>query len=707
MFARQFATVCLVVITLVTATWADEKTSNPLPLSKVVLFNAGVGFYQHDAEITGDQTVELKFNVTDINDLLKSMVLQDLGGGKVSTVTYNSLEPITKTLKTFAVDLTQNPTLFDLLGQLRGERIEVESPGKVVGVILGLERRAVKTDDATRGTQQAEFINLLTDDGIRSYPLATLSRIKLLNERIDGELRQALLVLAMGNSTDKKTVTLNFLGSGKRPVRVGYVQESPVWKTSYRLVLDDQAPPFLQGWAIVENTTEQDWKDIKLTLVSGRPISFVMDLYQPLYVPRPVVETELFASLRPQTYGQDMDRANREFAEAAKGQLRDLQAGAARKSAAAAPGAGLGGGANANAAGERRMLGTDKLAEKQSADGFFARGESLARSVQSAADAGNVGEMFQYAIDSPVTLPRQQSAMIPIVNASVTGEKVSIYNPGVHAKHPLNGLRMKNSTGLHLMQGPITVFDDGAYAGDARIEDLPPNSERLISYAMDLDTEVALETRSTPDQMVSVKIVKGTLWSSRKPDRTQTYTIKNSGKKAKKVLIEQPLDASWKLITPEKPSEKTRDRYRFDVQAEPGVPAKLVVNEEQTVQQQVGMSNFDNGAIQIYLSQKVVSEAVKAALQEVVRRKSALDQAQRAMNDLQNQIKVIDQEQARIRQNMQQLDRNSALYTRYVTKFAEQEDQVEKLRDQIEQAGRKLEEDRRSLDSYLLSLNVQ
>ena len=144
---------------------------------------------------------------------------------------------------------------------------------------------------------ETEYLNLLTGDGLRSVPLASVGRIKLTNEKLDGELRQALAVLALGHATDKKTVTLNFTGQGKRPVQVGYIQQAPIWKTSYRLVLADKDAPFLQGWAIVENTTEDDWKDVRLTLVSGRPISFVMNLYQPLYVPRPVVEPELFASL--------------------------------------------------------------------------------------------------------------------------------------------------------------------------------------------------------------------------------------------------------------------------------------------------------------------------------------------------------------------------------------------------------------------------
>src|SRR5581483_3372351 len=194
------------------------------------------------------------------------------------------------------------------------------------------------------------------------------------------------------------------------------------------------------------------------------------------------------------------------------------------------------------------------------------------------------------------------------VNSAVKGEKVSIYNQAVQAKHPLSGLRFTNSTDLHLMQGPITVFDGGAYAGDARIEDLQPGTERLISYALDLDTEVSPESQGSPMELVSVRIIKGAVSTSQKQRRTNEFTIKNSGGKAKKVLVELPNDPNWKLIAPEKPAEKTRNLYRFAVTAERGKPAKLKGEEEQTIQQQIALTNIDDNTIVIYTKSKVVSD---------------------------------------------------------------------------------------------------
>ncbi len=679
---------------------ADKPTTAAsLPLSKVALFSSGVGFFEHDGEVTGDAHVDLQFKVQDIDDLLKSMVLQDFGNGRISTVNYGSKEPITKTLKSFSIDLTGQPTMADLLRQVRGEAVEIDSTTPKgnnqhdTGTIIGVEKRKVRAGKDE--TIDVDFINLLTADGLRSISMENVTGIKLTNKKLNAELQQALAVLSTAHDTDKKTVTLHFLGNGKRPVRVGYIQESPVWNTSYRLVLKDKQEPFLQGWAIVENPTEQDWNNVALTLISGRPISFVMDLYDPLYMPRPTVVPELFASLRPQTYDQDL--ANREK------QFR-MAEGKGDEEAAAGPGAGFGGrGAMA--------LRKAAAAPMAGAPGNFARERAdrqidLQQGGQSLAQAAKVGEMFKYEIATPVTLARRQSAMLPIVNESVKGKKVSIYNQQVQAKYPLNGLKLTNSTSLHLMQGPITVFDGGNYAGDAEIDDVQPGAERLISYAIDLDTEVAPESVGHPEQLVSVRIVKGTLYAARKFTRSQKYTVKNSGSHEKDVLIEYPFDPNWTLVAPKEPAEKTRNMYRFLVKAEPGKPAVLSVDEERTDQQQFAVTNLDNGTIAFYANTQVTTPKVKAALDEIIKRKEAIEQLAQKRQQLEQQVRVIDSDQARIRQNMHELDHTLKIYADYVEKFSKQETQIETLHKQIDGLQNEENGARKSLDDYLLSLDL-
>jgi hypothetical protein len=323
---------------------------------------------------------------------------------------------------------------------------------------------------------------------------------------------------------------------------VGYVQESPLWKTSYRLMLDDdaagpEAKAALQGWAIVENTTDHDWKDVRMSLVSGRPISFAMDLYRPLYLPRPVVRPDLYASLLPQVYGQNMADEQSDFFAAANGmaergrELAKSQMPQDRKAGAAKPLApGRRGEAQGGSDGDAAAL------QGQEAEMLRAN-----TSLKSLAEGVSLGELFRYEIATPVTLARQRSAMLPIVADRVTAERLAIYDERVLAKHPLSGVRLKNTTALNLMQGPVTVYDEGGYCGDARIEDMAPGGERLLSYAVDLDVEVVSRAEPRPDEIVSVRLVKGTLIASRRLARLRKLEVKNSGDKPVKLLIEHPI----------------------------------------------------------------------------------------------------------------------------------------------------------------------
>ena len=695
--AKQcFVAVCLLASVPHGLLVAAEPAAADLPLEKVVLFTSGVGYFQHGGKVTGNATVEMSFKSENVNDLLKSMVVEDLGGGTVPAVSYASRDPITKTLGTFAIDLTDDPSIGQILGQLRGERIEVEAAPPATGKIVGVERRQVPVGDER--AIDKEFITILTADGLRTLALDAITRIRLLDEKLQHELEQALAVLALGHDTEKKSVSLAFAGQGERAVRVGYVQEAPAWKTSYRLVLDgdaaagDEQPDgkaLLQGWAIVENTTDRDWKDVRMALVSGRPISFVMDLYQPLYVPRPVVEPELYASLAPQVYGQGMEAAQQEFAQRGEKQKRALDEVAV---AASPPAEMLG-------AAPSQFRGGSADRREMSANGLAA--------IQSVAAGAALGKLFRYQIAAPVSIARQRSAMLPIVAEQVEVEKVSVYDERVMPKHPLAGVRLVNTTKLDLMQGPITVFGAGAYAGDARIEDLPAGSSRLLTYAVDLDIEVAPRFEPGPEELVSVKLVKGTLVAARKQARRKAFEIKNSGAEAVKLLVEHPVEEGWVLVEPAQPAEKTRDRYRFVVEAEPGKPATLVVAEERVLSQQVALANLDDAAILFYSNAKVTSPAVQQALADVIERKRELERLAQERGRREQEIQAVAQEQERIRQNMAQLDRASDLYTRYVQKFAEQEDRVETLRKEIADLERLEQEARRGRDEMLGKLEIE
>jgi hypothetical protein len=683
---------------------AAAKADANVPVKVVVLFSSGVGYFEHAGSVTGEASTELRFKTNQINDILKSLLLQDMGGGKVTTVVYPSQDPIDKTLKSFQVDITGDPSLAELLGQLRGAKVKVAVGAENVdGTILGLEKRSKPTGD--KGSIEVWVLNLISGGTIRSVELAEAKKIELEDQQLQEELSKALTALAQARDQDKKPVTIHFTGQGERQVRIGYVVETPIWKTSYRLVLPGEGgndKPKLLGWAIVENQTDNDWSNVQLSLVSGRPISFIQDLYQPLYVPRPVVQPELYASLRPQTYEAGLA----EQEKAAKAELqdqmgrRDTRAGLRPRAAPAAaatlppPAGGFGAGGGAGGLG---------LADK---DAAYKPMDDFSKSVASLASASKVGELFQYTVGN-VSLPRQRSAMIPIVTDDVEVERLSIYNPAVMPRNPLNGARVKNTTGKHLLQGPITVLDGSAYAGDARIDNVPPTQERLISYGVDLQVLIDGAKTQDTDVVQTGKIVKGVLELSRKLVHTHNYSAENKGDKDKTLIVEHTFRNGWKLIEPEKPAEKTDALYRFREPLPAHKTASLKVVEELVQAQQIAILNSDVGSLEYYSKTDRIPKSVREVLAKAIGMRSEMTATQRQIEDRRRQMSEITNEQTRIRENLKTVDRNSEYATRLLKKLNDQETTIERLQSEVAALQKTLEDQQKNFEAYLQNTTIE
>jgi hypothetical protein len=670
-----------------------------LPVSRAVLFSSGVGYFQREGDVEGSTRVNLSFPVQDINDLLKSMVLQDLGGGQITAVNYDSHDPVEKTLKSFAVNLTTNPTFAQLLDQTRGEKVEVlfqqsdvTQAGTLSGTVVGMEQKQQKVKDAVAAV---EMLNLWCKDGLHSVRLADVQHVQFTNPVMEREFKRALDVLALSHDTQKKTVSLAFTGAGRRRVRVGYVVENPIWKTSYRLVLDNDGKALLQGWAIVENPTDEDWSNCRMTLVSGRPISFRMDLYQPLYVQRPVVEPELFASLRPPAYEGAMPNGSmapsdqRLYRIEAPEQLaKELKRTLSRSKG---HGYGVGG----------VTLGPGNADVDKAVAGV------LAHSVTSAATASQLGDFFQYTLDHPVSLPRQKSALLPIVSQDVTGKRVSIYNEGVHAKFPMLGLKFKNTTSLHLMQGPITVFEGDSYAGDARIEDIRPKEERLLSFAIDLGMEVEPVRKDDSGRLTAVKIFKGVLQATSRLHEGKGYNVVNRADKDRTLLVEHPYRPNFHLTSKDKPAERTREVYRFQLKVPAGKGAHLDVVEETDQRQDLSLSNVDDQTVRVFLQSPATSTRVKEALAEAMKLKGTVAATQTELAQRRQQLKEVVEDQARMRANVRDLPEKAPVYKRYLEKFDRQEAEIEALQKQIKELEAAELREHKAYERYLASLTVE
>lgn len=692
----RFCTILCCLLCAVTL-WAAD-----LPITDVVLYSSGVGYFQRAGSVTGDETVQLSFKLEQMNDLLKSMVLLDLDGGRVGAVTYGAKDPVSKTLQAFAVNITDNPSRGQLLNRLRGVQAQVSVDNEeVTGKILGVESKKVTVD---KETHDEEILNLLTEDGLRSIPLSGISNLRLVDEKLNRELNEALAVVASGLDNQRKPVAITFTGQNTRHVLVGYLSETPIWKTTYRLVTDNKGAT-LQGWAVVENTSDADWTNVRLSLVSGRPISFIQDLYTPLYIPRPLIKPEIIASIRPVEYNENL---NAESDATANGKTDQLQImphavdgisysiinGNQRVQVAAMtplpPTTGV------NAARVSQTFGNQRATLDQ-----------VRSTIVSAAQATDLGQAFQYAITQPVNLPRQQSALLPIVSDGVDAWKVSIYNAQVHPKFPLYGMKLKNTTGLHLMGGPITVYTDNAYAGDATIEDLQPNEQRLISYAIDLGTEISHEEKPSPNEILAFKVVKGILYVTTKYRRDIEYTVRVKDAKERTVIIEHPFNEGWKLVEPQKADERTDSLYRFTLRTEGKTPVKLGVVEEYVNPDTTRLVDLNTDSIAYYLKSQKMNGEIGAVLKQVLEMQRNIQEARRKRGEYQQQLRSIAQEQQRLRQNMSVIGKDTTLYKRYLAKLNSQETHIEQLQTGIDTLQNKEAGERKKLEAYSANLTIE
>jgi hypothetical protein len=672
-------------------TASTEGRGSPvdIPVRKVILFSSGVGYFEHVGMISGNSSTELRFKTYQINDILKSLVLQDLDGGKVGTVVYPSQDPLAKTLRSFQVDLSTNPSLAELLIQIRGSQVKVTIQAEdLQGTILGLEKKQKMLSDKEQ-IVEVWVLNLIAGGTIRSVPLDEVQRVELEDPQLQEELHKALLTLAQARDQAKKPVLISFEGIGERRVRVGYIVETPIWKTSYRLLLPEtpEGPAKLQGWAIIENQTDNDWIDAQLALVSGRPISFVQELYTPLYLPRPVVKPESYAGLRPQTYESGQESLAREAAEPPapapppSPRMR-TRAGEARgilpqEAVPAAP----------------SML--------ESADQPF----DPTASVIAAASAGQVGELFQYLVGQ-VSLPRQRSAMLPIITDDIAAERVSIYNHHTLAQHPLNGARLTNTTGKHLLQGPITVLDANTYGGDARIDNLPPGQERLISYAIDLQVQVNATNQRQESILQTGKLVKGVLQLTRKNVFTQQYVLANKADRDRVLIIEYPFHKGWKLVDSPKPLETTDTYHRFREAVPAGQTGILKVQEQIIQGETIAILTSDLGQLEFYSRMGEIPQEVRGALVKAMSLKSAMVDTERQIKERQQQIAEITQEQQRLRENMASVSQTSQYHTRLLSKLNDQETAIEKLQGELTQLKHIYDRQRHELDTFLTNTTI-
>ncbi|HPQ16377.1 MAG TPA: hypothetical protein PLP04_14185, partial [Bryobacteraceae bacterium] len=449
------------------------------------------------------------------------------------------------------------------------------------------------------------------------------------------------------------TTTLIWLDRARR-VSVAYVIPVPVWKSSYRLVFPESGEPMLEGWAIVDNTTGEDWTKVRLSLVSGRPVSFISRLYEPRYVQRQEAELPEDQAAAPKVH------------EGAIALRADAAAPPSppRKAVPGAPVASL----------------------------FAAQPEAAPRPVTSSiegAQAREVGELFEYSFPTPVTVRKDESAMVPFLQQKLSARKLLIYSgDGVN---PRNAAEITNSTGKTLDGGPITVYDGNAYAGEALMETLKSGDKRLISYAVDLGTRITTLPDSGSQRVREVHLRRGVLttrWAARE---TTTYTIRNVDQKAKTLVIEHPMRPQYNLVNMQ-PAETTASAWRFEVKLAPGATEKFPVTEERVYETSMGIAGATPDVLVTYVENTALSEAARKALARIADQKRAIAANDAEIARTEQQFNEVVKDQERLRQNIASLNRVSGqqdLVQKYARQLEAQETQLAALRDRLSELRKK------------------
>jgi len=762
-----------------------------LPLRRVVLYKSGIGYFEHDGHVRGNEDVEIDLTSGQLNDVLKSLTALDFSGGRIVGASYNSQEPAGHQLQSLPVPVAQNSTLASLLQNLRGARLEVRTAGgSFTGRLLSVEEKVHTTNGIVSRLDQ---ISLLDDTGnVRSFALESGVNVRFADRDLEMELSRALGLMDSSHQEDTRHLVLSTAGSGERQIRVSYISEVPVWKTTYRIVLPgatspEGAMPLLQGWAVVDNTVGEDWNDVQLSLAAGAPQSFIQQLSQPYYMQRPTVGLPRGVLLSPQTHASTLNARTGSLAgivldpdgKAVVGAtvrattntgtvvgqttsgtgghyaFNDLQPGEYKITinrpnfkTTVLNSVGIAAGrtyqlpvkleigqttVNVEVNVGQQLLETQNMTVGgprnssfeglpkgainvtfdgidaqdnvlRSSDGFFAINDprldnleefgitnandvfhAAGRSVVGA-QGGLLGDLFEYKLRDRVTIKKNQSALVPIVQTEISAEKVSLWNASLGMARPLRALWLTNSSPLVLDGGSFNVIDGGAFAGEGLIEALHPGEKRLISYAADLAMQVVVKSEGAPEKLTNVRVAKGIMIRTVQTRSKTIYTIRNEDSSPRTVIIEQPIRSGWKLAEDLKPAEETATAYRFRVEVKAKDSTDFVVEETTPRSSQVTVNNVTEKMIESFVLNQEVTPELEKFLRGILAQKDAIAKLDADFAAKQSELETIGTDQNRVRENLQALKGTSeekALAQRYVKELDEQETRLATLKKEI------------------------
>ncbi|MFQ3650881.1 MAG: hypothetical protein SNJ75_11155 [Gemmataceae bacterium] len=663
--------------------------TSALPITRVVLYKHGVGHFERQGTVEGTAHLALTFRQTEVSDVLKSLTVLDLDGGHISSVSYDSTKPLEQLLAEVALSIPDDGSLVGLLPQIKGVRLAViEGDRRTEGTLLGLDRIQRRSAD---GLTEVRLLSLLDDHGaVRQFDLHGLNQLEILDSTLRRDLEYYLRTQLSAKKKDARTFTFFAQGQGTRRVRMSYTLEAPVWKASYRVLLPepgtpgrDDRPPYIQGWAVVDNTLDEDWNGVSLSLVAGLPVAFQHDLYTPRYVRRPVVEVQETTGVLPPVVEEGMALMQHRH------KFGDVEV-LAETASASVP-----------------------AALVRSASGGWARRQEMSPEQLSQAQVRErqLGDFFEYQIEHPVTIRRNQSALVPIVLRPFEGRMVLLHNRMTRPENPMRAVEFKNTTGLTLEGGPVTVLEGDRYVGEAMLDTLKPDEQRLVAYAVELSVRVLDNLDSHTEDAHRLVIREGQLVAESRRLHRRTYHLVNKSKHEYILYLDHPREGDgWSLLDTQQPVETTENFWRFSLTLPPAQTTSFVVSQQQPLRQTTRLNQLDVQGLLGIIEQKHLDENTRQALRQAAQSLDRLAHLERELEQLQRQQERIHREQGRIRENLQALgdkDAEKTLRERLVRTLSDQEDRLEDIAARQEQLTLQREAARAEFSQRLMDLSFQ
>lgn len=629
-----------------------------LPVTNVTLYTAGLAWMVHETEITDKEVLYFPVEQNDINDILKSLVVEDLGGGTIDSINFDSSDPLAVVLSDLRVNPAGSPALFDFLLRTQGEQVSVTtSEGTFSGRILSVEEQL---SDESRQI----VLNLMNQIGIKSVNISSMKNLQFNDVVLQSELLSALDLISRSRVKSSRLLKLSFIGSGTRKIRLSYIRSVPLWKTSYRINLDEKGIPRLEGWALVQNTGSLDWDNVTLSFVAGRPNAFTMDLATPRYVPRKEIQTATAAPLGPTEY----DRGLAPSAE--KAYKSESYSGGISESL--------------------MLMENDSSSYELS---------YAPLPVETRATGTRSGNFYRYTVNLPVTVDGRSSAMIPILTQGEIGDSLAVYDPAYDLV--FKGIRLNNETQAHWAAGPATITEGRYYAGDALLPEMIPGASRLITYAVHGSLNVDSLMESEPQRIESLRIVDGLLYRSDKIKRSTKYIIEGE---EKELLLIHRKEGGWTLLDHPEIAEETQGEYRFKL-TDWNKP--VTVSEEYIISQQYSLNGLRINDINLYLQWGAISREMKKAFQEIAALLQHIEDIRSEISNLSGRVSRLERDQNRVRENMKVLDGESDLYKQYARQLSDQESEIQQLNKDLNERQTNMVDADKRLRDYMRNLDVE